>query len=73
MPAISILARFLKSSPARCVEVPFPEWPKDRLPGFALAAAMTSPTVLNGESARTSRMFGDDANSEIGVKSLKVS
>ena len=33
---MSILARFFRSSPARCVDVPLPAWPKDRLPGFAL-------------------------------------
>src|SRR6516165_11691606 len=32
-----------------------------------------SPSVGNGESARTKRMLGDEANSEIGVKALKVS
>src|SRR5580692_807790 len=71
--AISIWARLFKSSPARCVEVPVPAWPNDRLPGLALACAITSPKVLNGESARTSKIFGDDAKSEIGVKSVKES
>src|SRR6266852_8520762 len=70
---ISILARFFKSSPARWVDVPVPAWPKDRLPGLARACAITSPSVLKGESARTSRILGDKANSEIGAKSLKVS
>jgi hypothetical protein len=50
-----------------------PAWANDRLPGFALAAAITSATVLNGESARTSRILGDEASSETGVKSLNVS
>src|SRR4051794_15695000 len=69
----SIFARFFRSSPARWVEVPFPAWAKDKLPGFAFAAATTSATVLNGESERTSRTFGEEASSEIGEKSLKVS
>jgi hypothetical protein len=73
MASISIPARFLRSSPARWVDVPLPAWPKERLPGFARASAMTSPSVLNGESARTTRMLGDDASSEIAVKLLKVS
>src|SRR3954467_10909682 len=64
----STLARLLKSSPARWVDVPVPAWAKERLPGFAFACAITSASVLNGESARTSRMLGDDASSEIGVK-----
>src|SRR5215212_1790655 len=73
IPLMSNLARPFRSSPARCVEVPIPAWAKARLPGFERACATTSPTVLKGESARTSRKFGEDANSEIGVKSLKVS
>ncbi len=52
---------------------PFRNGAKDRLPGFALACAIMSASVLNGELARTSRMLGEDASSEIGVKSLKVS
>jgi hypothetical protein len=48
-------------------------WANERLAGLAFAAVITSATVLNGESARTSRIFGEDANSEIGVKSLNVS
>src|SRR6202162_4636629 len=64
--AISILARFFRSSPAKCAEVPVPASPYDRLPVLALACPITSLKVLNGESARTSKIFGDDANSEIG-------
>jgi hypothetical protein len=63
----------LEKLTARCVDVPLPAWAKDRLPGLARASAITSATVLNGESARTSRMLGEEANSEIGVKSLNVS
>src|SRR5215475_11467606 len=69
----SILVRLFRSSSARWVDVPEPACATERLPGLAFAAAITSARVLYGESARTSRMFGDDAKSEIGVKSLKVS
>src|SRR5258705_12669135 len=69
----SILARFFKSWPARWVDVPVPAWAKERLPGVAFACAITSATVLNGESASTSRMFGDGANSEIVMKFVNIS
>src|ERR1700710_2158024 len=46
----SIFARFFKSSPARCVDVPVPACANDRLPGLALAAEIISPSVLKGES-----------------------
>src|ERR1700710_1870265 len=61
---ISILASDFRSSPAICVDVPVPAWANDRLPGLAFASAIMSASVLNGESARTSRMFGEDASNE---------
>ena len=61
------------SSPGPPSALSLPASPNVRLPGLALASAITSATVLNGESAFTSRIFGDEANSETAVKSLKVS
>src|SRR5882672_1388628 len=61
----SILARLLRSSPARWVDVPVPAWANERLPGLAFAAAIKSAIALNGESARTNRILGEDASSEI--------
>ena len=39
----------------------------------ALACMTAAPSVLNGESTRTSSTLGDDASNEIGVKSRNVS
>ena len=51
--------------------VPLPACPYESLPGLARASASMSASVLNGELAGTSRMFGDEPISEIGVKSSK--
>src|SRR4051812_38317960 len=44
----SVDVAILKSSPAMCGDVPLPADANDNDPGFALAAAITSCTVLYG-------------------------
>ncbi len=53
----------------RCGEVPMPGVPYERAPGFCLASAISSATVLTGTAGLTTRMLGAVAVSVIGTKS----
>ncbi len=59
----------LKSSPARCAELPTPPEPYESRPGVARAAFTTSAGVRYGEPAATIITLGMTASEATGVKS----
>ncbi|MNY78096.1 hypothetical protein D3C86_2182040 [compost metagenome] len=62
-----------KYSPARWPVLPLPAEPKVRLPGLALAAAISSAMLRALSLWLPTTIMGRWATSEIGVKSLRVS
>ncbi len=68
-----IAAADISFSVERCVPLPTPAWPKLIAPGFAFAAAISSPIVLIGEAAGTTSTFGWIDNGAISTKSFVVS
>src|SRR5215510_6126446 len=66
-------AALWKSSPVRCATVPLPGDANVTWSGFALAAATTSASDLNGELAETTSTRGAEATSVTGARSLSGS
>ena len=66
-------ALILKSSSARCPDVPLPADAKANVPGFAFASAMSSFTDFAATDGCTTRMLGSVMPSVIGAKSLSGS
>ena len=62
----------LKSSPARCSDVPVPPLAYAMLPGLAFAAAMSSAVVLMPVLGCTTSTSGPRATIEIGLNSAIV-
>ena len=67
---MSMPARVLNSSTARCDEVPLPNEAKLSLPGLALASATSWLTVLASKLGCAISTWFTRATSETGVKSL---
>ncbi|MND00013.1 hypothetical protein D3C83_184970 [compost metagenome] len=65
----SMPARCLKSSSARCPEVPLPAEANAILPGRLLASATSSETEAAGTEGCTIRIFGTEMPCVIAVKS----
>ena len=59
----------LNNSPVRWVIAPTPEEPYESLPGFALAYAISSPSVLTGSEGCTAIVSDVSPRSPIGSKS----
>jgi len=71
--SMSMAALVLNSSPARWAPEPLPVEPNVRLPGFALATATTSPTLVTARLLRTTSTWGIAAMPATGVKSFTAS
>src|SRR6185436_8551902 len=72
---MSMRASDLNNSPDRCGFVPMPAEPNVRLPGFALASAISSTTVLAGTDGCSIRMLHAETDREIAqcvVRQLRI-